>query len=122
MIHLPKKGYLFGYNLLNAEHVCEGSYGAVIKYLNPKEVSFKISKQDFSTFDYVHGSKEDLVTGKRCVIREGVDIINEHGRREFGRGQFCIHLSDGGVLLILGQTQNGNSLVVYKDNRNQKRH
>lgn len=117
MIHLPKRGYLFGYNLLNAEHVYEGSYGAIIKYLNPKEVSFTLSKKDFSHFDYVHGSEEDLIAGKRCVVREGIDIINEHGHRDFGRGQFCIHLSDGGVLLILGQTQSGNSIVIYK-NRN----
>lgn len=93
--------------------------------------------EDLSNLCFVHGSLEELLLGKKCVVRDPVfcytntgEIIkyNSEDPSNFigpkgkdiclweprGVEKAVIHLSDGHVILKLGETVSGNSVIVMK--------
>lgn len=113
MIHLPQKGYIFGYNISQGEFEWV-PYTTLQKYKNPKDVTFSLEKEDIRNFAFVHGSYEQLCEGKMCVVREFLEQTDCRGIARRCENRACIHLTGGGVLLILGSTSNGNSKIVLK--------
>lgn len=101
-------------------------YGAVVEYCYSEEEPTVDMKIDDLCF--VHGSKEDLFLGKRCVVRDRVVECTrgslyrekESGKIrtiwiEKGVERAVIHMPQGWVILVLGITPNGNSIIVIKD-------
>lgn len=111
MLHLPKKGYwLFGSPKM--EYVPNTSS---MFWVKDKDFKGTLSLEDLKRLCFVHGSLIDLLDGKKCVIRDQVSCVNEHGYWDFSDEKICFHLSGGeGVLLYIGYTGNGNPVVVFK--------
>lgn len=112
-IHLPKPGFwIFGEpkmkNIPNTS-----SLFAVLE----KDYKGVLSVKDFDQLCFVHGTKKDLLEGKRCVIRDLVQCPNENGYWSHTKEKVCFHLEEGGVLLYIGYTVNGNAIVVYKNKK-----
>ena len=95
-----------------------GSYEANISRI--KHLSVEIpSTEGLKELCFVHGSYTDLINGKICVIRDFVEKhILSNGSWSDDQNEtcerYCVHLSDGHVVLVLGYTGCGNSKIVYK--------
>lgn len=99
-----------------------GSYGAVVDYYFP-EYNLPEIYGEISDLCFVHGNEDDLWDGKRCVVRNQVfRYVNSGEMDENGNEKWdgcpveraVIHLKDGGVILKIGTTANGNSIIVMK--------
>ena len=110
MLHLPKKGYwLFGDPELKSVPNTSSMFWVI-----EKDFKGLLSFKDLRNLCFVHGDIDDLLSGKKCVIRDKVSFVNSHGYWDFINEKVCFHLSDGGVLLYIGYTRNGNPIVVFK--------
>ena len=96
-----------------------GTYGSGYNYLYADDISVKPK-----SFCFVHGNMDDLRAGKKCVVREKVVEIKQEGddMDEWGYLKWLekpveravIHLPNNHVILVLGKTSNGNSIIVLK--------
>lgn len=99
-----------------------GSYGAVVEYAFP-EYNLPEIHGGISELCFVHGNEDELREGKRCVVRNHVlryvnsGEIDKNGNEkwnEFPVERAVIHLKKGGVILVIGTTAHGNSIIVMK--------
>lgn len=100
-----------------------GSYGAVVDYAFPQNNIPEVHG-GIEDLCFVHGNKDELRAGKRCVIRNRVCRYvnsgemdkdgNEKWREIYDIERAVIHLKNGGVILVIGTTPHRNSIIVMK--------
>ena len=103
--------------------------GTCIQSYLDYDMGIQMSKNDLKSLDYVHGDIKDLLNGKMCVIRDlllypittgtawWMDNKPTYYYADLMKGcieKYVLHLTDGGVLIIIGITPNRNAKVVYK--------
>ena len=112
-VHLPKAGYfLEGFDEPEQEFVPNTSS---LTRLVDREHKAKLALSDLNHLAFVHGSYKDLLEGKRCVVRDRIWYCDNYGYVRNFEKRVCYHLNEKkGVLLFIGITQNGNSIICLK--------
>lgn len=98
-------------------------YGAVVDYCFP-EYNIPEVSGGVSDLCFVHGDPDQLRAGKRCVVRNTIcrfvntGKMDENGNEKWDEiydvDRAVVHLKDGGVILVIGTTAMGNSIIVMK--------
>lgn len=98
-----------------------GTYGSCIKYFQKK--SGVVVMPNVNDLCFVHGNIDELYDGKKCVVRDCVVCYENTGmKNELGYevwniryvDRAVIHMPNGSVILAIGKTQNGNTVIVMK--------
>lgn len=115
---ITKKEVLFFADFLDnmSNHESIGSYGAggEVWCGTPGTHHFDINRLCF-----VHGSIEDLLKGKVCVVRDEILHLyhiggNEYYDTKLGGACKVFHINDKEKLFIIGRTHSGNTKLRYK--------
>lgn len=78
---------------------------------------------DVRALCFVHGDEDDLHNGKKCVVRDQVVCFTPMGEKddeghekwqERAVERAVIHMPGGRVILVIGHTTNGNTIIVMK--------
>lgn len=95
-----------------------GSYGSIVdKYHEEEKPHIEV---DFKLLGFVHGNVDELLAGKKCVVSDHVVCYKPVGEKFPGQWyeetveRAVIHLPNGRVILTLGQTPHGNTVIVMK--------
>ena len=98
-----------------------GGYGAVVEYYYTE--GFVEVNENLNRLCFVHGNVDELKAGKKCVVRDEImqydctGKMDENGLLKWdGKrlGKAVIHLKNGHVILAIGTTPNGNTVIVMK--------
>lgn len=130
MLHIGKntKGYILNGYMSKPTSDIFVPRTCIKAYLD-SDMGIEISRKDIHNFNFVHGNIEQLLKGRLCVIRDlllypiasgnawWLDNNPTYYYADYMKGcieKYVLHLTDGGVLIVVGITPNRNVKVVYK--------